>query len=264
MKFRTITVVAASVGILLAATACSSGSGGTGSASSPSASKTAAAAAKTYTASDLPPILTTAEKSLGITGTVLDDTQVQAKLKQAKGSNGISTLLSQSGVTISPAACKQIVTDNLSATPPTGTINSLLSYGPSAVFVTSVSGKKLPTSLTTDAQSKQAKALSECGSMKVSVTEGGQTVTIPLTIKKIDVTTDADQTYAYEETVTTPSATGGAGTPVSIEIVSAISGNLVITAEQASGATTAAATASASPSPSAADVINAVIAAAKK
>ncbi|RKR74928.1 hypothetical protein [Frondihabitans australicus] len=260
MKFRSAAVIAVAAGVLVATAACSSGSGAgsgsgaSGSSSTPAASK--AASAKTWTADELPPLLQTAAKQVGVTGTVLDNAQVQSKISSAGGANGISSLLSQSGITISPASCKQIITDNLSTTPPAGTVNSMLTYGSNAVFVTTEAGKSLPASLTTDAQKKQEQALSECGSMKLSLTESGQTISIPLTIKKVDVSTDADQTYAYQETVTLPAAAGGTST--AIEIVSAISGNLVITSEAASGST---ATASAV-SPAA--IINAVIAASKK
>lgn len=259
MKYRAATVAVVSVGILIAATACSSGTS-TGGSSSPA---TKSASAKTYKAKDLPSILTTAEKKVGVSGTILDDSQVEAKLKQAQGSSGISSLLSQKGVTITPAACGQLVKDNLTTTPPSGTINSILTYGSSAVTVTAISGSKLPSSLTSGAAAKQAKVLSQCGTMKISVTQSGQTIAIPLTIKKVDVSTNADTTNAFEETVTTPSTTGGAGTPVSIQVITAIAGNLYITAQGSSTATTAASTPSASAQPPLADVVNAIVAAAE-
>jgi hypothetical protein len=264
VKLRTATVVVASVGVLLAATACSSGTSGSGSSAAPAASKTAAASARTYTADDLPTILTTAEKKVGLSGTILDNAQVQAKLKQSGGLGGLSSLLGQSGVTFSPASCGQLIKDNLSTTPPSGSIDSVLTYGTNSVTVTSVAGKKLPATLTTDQTAKQAKVLSQCGSMKISVTESGQTISIPLTLKKVSVSTDAEKTNAIEETITTPSATGGAGTPVAIRIITAVQGNLLIVGESTSAsATTTASTPSASPTVPIVDVIDAVVAAAK-
>ncbi|AMM20270.1 hypothetical protein AX769_08970 [Frondihabitans sp. PAMC 28766] len=261
VKFRVATVVIASAGILLAATACSSGGSSNGGASAPA--KTTAAAAKTYTASDLPTILTTAEKKVGLSGKILDNAQVQASEKQAQTSGGVQALLSQKGVTITPASCATILKNNLSQTPPADSVNAGLTYGSNLVLLSTISGKKLPTTYTTGAAAQSDKALSECGSMKISLTESGQTVSIPLTLKKISVSTDADQTRAIEETITVPSATGGAGKPVSVEIISAIAGNLAITAEGSSTATTAASTPSASPTVPLTDVINAVVAAAK-
>lgn len=262
MKLRAATIAVAAAGILLAATACSSGGGsGTGSAASPAATKTAAA--KTYTASDLPTILKTAEKKVGISGTILDNAQVEAKLKQTQTAGGISTLLSQPGVTLSPAACSTLIKQNLNQTPASGTVNSLLTYGQNAVTVTAIAGKKLPSSVSTQPAEHLKKLLPTCSSMKVSVTESGQTISIPFTIKKVDVTTDADTTVALEESLTVPSASGGAGTPVTVQVISAIAGNLAITAEAASGATTAAASSPASATPSPAKVIDAVVAAAK-
>lgn len=262
MKFRTITVVAASFGILLAATACSSGSGGTGSASSPSASKTAAAAAKTYTASDLPPILTTAEKSLGISGTVLDNAQVQAKLKDSSAANPLSQLLAQPGASLTPAACATELKNDLTIQYPADRIGSILTYGTNAVTLASLESKTLPSSLTTDAFSKVDTLVSKCGTMKLSVTKSGQTVAADLTIKKIDVTTDADKTTGISEVVSVPSPSGGTPITETVQVVDAVSGNLLIATESATSST--ASSASSAASPSAADVINAVIAAAKK
>jgi hypothetical protein len=266
VKLRTATVVVASVGILLAATACSSGGSSTGSGSSatPAASKTAAASSKTYTADDLPAILTTAEKKVGLSGTILDNEQVQAKIKQAGGLGGISSLLGQTGVKFSPASCGQLIKDNLSTTPPADSIDSILTYGTNSVTVTSIAGKKLPATFTSDQIAKQAKVISQCGSMKISVIQSGQTISIPLTLKKVSVSTDAEKTNALEETITTPSPTGGAGTPVAIRIITAVQGNLLIVGESSSAsATTTASTPSASPAVPIVDVINAVVAAAK-
>jgi hypothetical protein len=262
MKFRAAAVVIASAGILLASTACSSG-GSTAGATPAAPKSTAALSAKTYTAADLPTILTAAEKTLGVTGTILDDAQVQAKLKQAQGAGGVSSLLAQPGVTISPAACGTTIKDSLSQTPPAGSIDSILSFGTDAVTVTAISGKKLPTSITTSGSSRLAKVLDGCSSMKISVTQSGQTISIPLTIKKVDVTTNADETTALEETLTVPCATGGAGKPIQVEVVSAVAGNLFIAAQASSSAVAAAATTPASAAPSPQDIINAVVAAAK-
>ncbi|BDZ48734.1 hypothetical protein GCM10025867_09750 [Frondihabitans sucicola] len=260
MKFRAATVVLVSAGIVLAATACSSG-GSTGGSAAPA--KTKAAAAKTYTAADLPKILTSAEKTLGVKGTVLDDAQVQAKLKQVQGNGGISALLNTSGVTLSPASCGQTIKDALNQTPPAGSVNSILTYGSNTVTVTAISGKKLPTALATDGSTKLDGLLKTCSTMKISVTQSGQTLTIPFTIKKSNVTTDADTTTGLVETVTVPTSNGGSNKPITVEAVSAVAGNLYISAQASSTAVAAAAVKPAASTPSVADAINAVVAAAK-
>jgi hypothetical protein len=254
-------LVVVSVGILLATAACTGSGGGTSTGNS--APKTTAAAAKTYTATDLPPILTAAEKKLDITGTVLDNSQIVAKEKQSQAAGGIAALLKTPGLTVAPAACGQLFEQAASAKPLAGTVNSMLTYGSSFIILGTFADKQLPQSLKKAQATRFTKILGECSSMKISVTQAGQTVNIPITIKKTPVKTNADETTAIQETLTTPSTTGGAGSPTTVTAVNAFSGSLYITGEVVSTATTAAATSPATPTPSIAQVINAVIAAAK-
>lgn len=256
---RTSITVVIAAGLAIAATSCASGTA-SGSAGTKPAT---AASTKTYTAADLPPILTKAEKSLGVSGTVLDNTQVQAEIKKLGGGSALTKLLSQPGSSISPASCKSLITSALSSAPPAKTIASILTYGTNTVSLASEPGKQLPASVGTHSTDRLQKLLSSCSSLKLTVAANGQSETVGITLKKVDLTTNADKTAGIEETLTMPSTAGGAGKPISLEVVDAIDGNLLITANAASTATTAAATTPSSSTPSLTQVINAVVAAAK-
>lgn len=257
MKFRSVTAVALTAGILLASAACSSA----GTADSKSGSHTSAPSkngpSKTYQAGDLPPILTAAKKTLGITGTVLNNVQVQAQ-KAKLGSGGIAALLDKSGVTISPAACGQLIKNNLAAPADKGIVASTLTSGSNVISVATEADKNLPVGDTNAAIAREQKVLDQCGKITMAIAEGSQTIKAQLAIEKLDVTTNADQTYGFSETVTIPTAAGGHTTAVAVSTVTAISGNLLITVISSSGAGTA------TPAPlNPSEAINAVIAAAK-
>lgn len=247
---------------VVAATAAALALAGCSTASSSSSSSSTSAAARTYRAADLPPILKKAEKSLGVSGTVLDNAKVQAEVQKLGSSNALTKLLATSGSSISPATCKDMVTSALSIAPQAKTIASILTFGQDAATISSVAGKQLPASLASGAQDREQKLLSACSSMQLTIAQGGQSETVQISVKKADVTTKAAHTTAIDEQIQVPSSTGAA-TPVTVEVVSAVNGNLVISAEGASTTSTAAKTTASGSSPTLAKVVNAIVAASR-
>ncbi|GAA4684601.1 hypothetical protein [Frondihabitans cladoniiphilus] len=264
MKLRTTAVVAVSAAALLAAvTGCSTSSSTSGSSSTSATTKTAAAAAKTYSADDLTTVLTKAEKTLGVTdGKILDNATVQATIKKAGGAGGLSSLLSQSGVTIQPAACADEF-KKLSVTPSTNYIGSDLTYGSTVVGVLANDKKPLGATFNSSTEAQQNDALAKCSTMSISVQPAGTTtpVAIALKLAKGTATTNAEKTYSIDETLTLPAAAGG--TTATITTITAVQGNLLITATSTPAGLTGTATDTTAPSPSIEDAVNAVVAAAK-
>lgn len=257
MKLRSVTVVALAAGILLASAACSSAATSDSKQGVHTSAPSKTVSSKTYQAVDLPPILTAAKQTLGIAGTVQGNAQVQAQ-KAKLGSGGIAALLDKSGVTISPAPCGQLIKNNLAAPADKGIVASTLTSGSNVISVATEEGTALPAAGATAAIAKEQQVLDQCGKITIAIAEGSQTIKAHLAIQKVDVTTNADQTYGFSETVTIPTATGGQTTAVAVSTVTAISGNLLITVISTSGAGTA------TPAPlNLSEAINAVIAAAK-
>jgi hypothetical protein len=242
-------------GLLLTATGCSQGASAPAGDAKPAASdakpKAAKAAPKTYTAADVTSIVTAAKTQLGLSGEVQNFTP-----DQLQSSSG-GSVLSQFDPTYSPAQCGDEVKNSI--VPPSGLVGSSVSSDTTDLIVLTVDGKQLPDALRSSGTSKLDKFLADCPNVTVSISLDGATVSYGMTVKKADVSTNADSTIAVEETTSIPGSDGVAGQDITETIVAAYAGNLFIEVSAPS-----AGTATATPAASPADLINAVVAAAKE
>jgi hypothetical protein len=242
--FKSLIGLAAASVVLISLAGCSTANGttpNTGASTKPSSA--AQAADRTYTAADLTTILTSAKKTLGSDGTIVTDAQLK---KLTASSGGISSLLTKKGLTFAPAACGKLITSKLpSATNGYGlgssAIGAALTSGTSSLAVSSVAGKALPASITSDMTTSLDSLLSTCGSMTMTLTLSGQSFAIHLTIKRVDVTTKATQTIGLRETLELPAIAGKKSAPVTITIVQAREGNLLVASTDPTGTTSSAA-----------------------
>jgi hypothetical protein len=245
-------VVTAAV-LLLALTACSTGSAPTGGATSvqnsatakPAPGSSSAAPSRTYTADELAAIVKKAQSTLGVKGTILDDAQSKSLLKKL-GDTSIVGQLTKEDATITPAACAADLNNAIPAAQKLGSagnsISASLTYSKGALGISSTTDGVLPDSVTSGLGTSFASLYSKCSTMKIAVQ--GQVASLKLA--KIDATTDADQTFAFTETIEI------AGKKITTTIVEGILGNLVIGMSALGGS-----------EQDAVDAVNAVVAATK-
>jgi hypothetical protein len=214
----------------LTLTGCSSASHPAASSSSASSSRTVPVqnSSVSYTADDLVAILKTAQASLGIAGTIKDNAQLKAAIAGG-GSTGanITQALAKAGGTFAPAVCGKIL-DTMTS--------DASNYGEGATGIAA----ELQTTdnilaVSTSSQSGKAKALatllgndlnqleSQCSKLTINIKAGGKTESLVMKISKFDASTDAPQSYGFEEDITIPGA--GVEKTASIE---AVDGNLYI------------------------------------
>jgi len=219
--------IAASAGILLAAlvlTGCSAGAlpgtpsspaAGSSSNSSGSGSGSAAGSSNTggsggnsgpthdYTADDLVAILKKAEATRNLSGTIKDDAQIKADLASNPGES-LTQTFAASGGQFEPAACGTIMDSLLDeankSLADSGYEGASLTATSDILNVASASGGSATAGLLASSKSTMSKLTSQCSTM--SVVDGS--TTIGFTISNASATSNANQTFAYEEDITIP------------------------------------------------------------
>jgi hypothetical protein len=215
-----------STGTPSASTSSATGSGSATGGSSGSGGG-ATAPGKSYNADDLVAILKKAETTLGVKGTILDNAQQQAALNKL-GNTSITGEFKKEGAKITPAACATQLDNAVPDAKKLGTsggVTASLSYSKGILGIISTSDGSLPKSVTTQLLSNIDNLYSNCSEMKISVSG----ISVAMKIKKIAVTTDADTTYAYNESLNL------AGKKISTTSIEAIDGNLLISMTTVSG-----------------------------
>jgi hypothetical protein len=203
-----------------------SGSGGSGG-SGPT---------KNYSADELVAILKAAEPTTG-TGKIQDDAQLKAVIGNGKDIENFTSQFAKEGGKFEPAICGTYIDDMTQDAANYGqgatgigaensTTNDLLGLSTSNSASASALASKLASVLDGMA--------TNCGSSKIVITTDGTTESIPMKIKKLSISTDADSTYAYEESFTLP----GSGSDSSLSAVGEY-GNLFISDTEINGGTIA-------------------------
>jgi hypothetical protein len=262
MTSKIFGLAAASV-LLLTIAGCSAPAPGGGAAGGSTTSSTKATTpavappSKTYTAADLQGILTNVKKTLGSDGTIVTDAQLK---KLTTNSGGLSGLLTKSGITFKPAACAQLIQSKL----PTAANGfglggsaigaALTSKTGSSLGLSSAAGKALPASVTSTLSDGFGALTSACSSMKISIKVGSSAISIAVKLTQLAATSKADQTVGVQETLTVPATAGTKPKPITVTIVEARKGNLLISVTDPASTATSVATLS--------NEINTVIAAA--
>jgi hypothetical protein len=257
IRFVAPTLIAVAA-VTLAISGCSAGplpgAGSTTGAGAGAKSSTTSAqgggggsSSQTYSADNLVTILTKAESTIG-TGTIKNNTQLVADLKDAQSDGSLSAGLTAGGGTIVPASCgteldKTLDTESTGFGVGPNGIAAELNYDKGILAVISVSQGSLPSDVNDKLLTSTQQLFKDCATMTIT---GGAT-TLTMDIDKISVSTDASDTYAFSETIKATGVTASSTT-----IIEAVSGNLLI-ADTAIGGT----------QQDAVNAINAVIAAAK-
>lgn len=219
------------------------------------------ASAPTYSAAELPTILKSAEKTLGVKGTVLDDAASKAELAKVGGTNALSGALGGAHVTYSPASCEAQMKTSLGVSAPKGGISSVLTFDTSDMLsVSSIANKSLPASQVSGTEDKLNTFINDCSKITMTIAEGATNLTAHITVKKLAATTTGDKTVGIQEGI--DFALGGQDLTVTTKMVEAVKGNLV--AAMITIDSSAESSSSTSSHPSATTAINAVFAAAKK
>ena len=199
----TVPVIAAAAILTLALAGCSGGGGTSTSGTATTAPKTnGSSSSKDYSADDLVALLTKAEATLKVKGTIKDDAQLKADLaKLGKDeSGGIATSIAKEGGKITPASCatalNNLVPDAKNFTS-SGGVEASLTYSKGILGVLANPKGALPTSISSGILTNLDGIYSSCGNMKLTLSgiSGG------LSITKVAATTNADQTYAFNETI---------------------------------------------------------------
>ncbi|MEJ1229569.1 MAG: hypothetical protein WDM88_01315 [Galbitalea sp.] len=215
---KSLPFIAAAALVALALAGCSAGATGGGAGAQP---PQGGSSSQNYGADDLVKILQTAEKTIG-TGTISDNATILAKLKAA-GPISATAGLTADGGKIVPASCgttldQAVTTDGKDyGVGPKG-IAAELNYDKGLLTLVSVTSGSLPTGLSNKITATLQSLYSACSSAQ-AIDSG---VTVGLTIKKLALHTNADETYGYEETIS------ASGTSTASPEVEAISGNLLI------------------------------------
>ncbi len=205
----------------LALTASLAGCGSTGGAP---VDQTAAGGGRVYEAATLETLLKETEKTLG-TGTIEGDAALHKKVADAAANSPLDAMTA-AGAVISPASCaaaldKAIKVNSTLFTDNPGSAGAELKYKGGAVILLTVKGKPLPSTIYATAKSRSEASVAACTPMSITV----GTTTVPVNITKLTAPTDADQTSGYVEELT------AAGTTLTVVVIDATYGNLLITAE---------------------------------
>ena len=218
--------------IALTLTGCSAGSlpgssGGSGSSGSGSSGSGGSGAgnngsSKIFSADDLVAILKKVETTRSLTGTITDNAQIKAD--EAKGSSeSLTQEFSASGGKIEPAACGTLL-DTLSTAgdkyidQSTWVGASLNATGSDIISVASAPSSSGVSAIIAKTKGIMGQLASQCP----SITIVSSAVTIKFEIKDASATTNAAQTYAYEEDIVAD------GQASKTETIEAIDGNLYI------------------------------------
>jgi hypothetical protein len=237
-------LVAALVGSALAG--CSAGSlPGSSSNGNGNAAAPVGTSSQTYSADDLVKILETAEKTIG-TGTISNNATVQANIAKA-GNLKPSAGLTADGGKIVPASCgttldNSIETDSQGFGVGSSGVAAELQYPKGILAVFSTTHGSLASGLATTLTTSLQQLYSACSTMQII--DGS--VSLSMTMTKVNDHTDAAQTWALDEGLK------GAGGESSTTVIEALDGNIFIV-DTALGGTNADAVAA----------VNAVVAAAK-
>jgi hypothetical protein len=249
--------LAASALIALVLSGCSAGSlpgtSGAGSSSgtgSSGGSQGGSSSSRTFSADNLATILNTAKATLKADGSVENNAKLVADLKADGGApTSVSSSLEAGGGKIEPTACAAIMDKTVAlggdgfGLGPKGVAAELI-YKQGILAVITVDGSTLPSGEENRLLSTTSAMFSTCSTMKIV----GGPAALTMTISKIGVHTDADQTYAYSEAI---EGTGSVK-KVAYPVIEAVYGNLVIL-DTALGGT----------QQDAVNAVNAVVAAAK-
>ncbi len=198
-----------------------SGCSAPGQPSKPTESKSSVAANPTWRASDLAKLLGEVQSQLG-PGTILTDDQIKANLAKSGGGD----LLTRSGATVVPSKCGAILKKDIPANPEdlgegVSTVAADLNYGPTSISVTSTPGKQLPNGLASGIGQAVYELASVCPSITLTIPSTSGSQSVGVAFQKVPIPTDAERTYAFQETV-------AGSTPTVVTAVRAIDGNLVI------------------------------------
>ncbi|WP_348789173.1 hypothetical protein [Leifsonia sp. NPDC080035] len=237
--------------IALAMVGVLAGCSGGGSASHSKMGPTSSASAATYTATDVEAIIAHVNTELSLDGTVLDTTEMKAATDTAVGLSALTKSL-PSGATIEPAACNSLEKLGTSNSQSKLDTTAMLQFGTQWLTVGTVAGRQLPSDLTKGMPAAVKKLLKDCSS--ITMTSGS--VSMDMKLSQIDVTTTADNAWGLTMSF------GTAGMQSTMTVVTAVSGNLSITAMTADSNIPGASTTNA-PTVAPAELIDAAIAAAK-
>jgi hypothetical protein len=222
---------------------CSAGNRSAGTSTTGAATEEAHVAA-TFSAADLEAIASAVNDELALGGTVLNDAATKA---QADAAGGLDALTDRLGgdLDLQPAECAQLTKDVLAKAPRDASdVTAVLVYGTSVLVLSAPDGKAVPAAFRDTFTSTFDEVLAKCGEMTVS--SGDIAVTVAL--EKADVTTDAELTYGYRQSMTLD----GAASLGTSTVVQARDGNLLVVVTESGDGTVAPA-----------DVVNAVLAAAR-
>lgn len=194
----------------------------------------------TYSSDDLVAILTATKKTLGSAGSILDNAHLK---KAASKTGGVSALLSEKGVTISPASCAKTLTTKLPSSANAfglgdkaiaAALIESSTTNPVSISVASVSSGTLPAAATSQLASSVDDLISACGTMTMKLSFSGAAVTANVKLTKFEATSDATQTVGIRET--TVAKIGSQSSTLVTTIVDAHAGNLFIVATNPVGA----------------------------
>jgi hypothetical protein len=221
----TLPILASAVVLTLALAGCSSG--GLPAGSSTSAGNNGSGTSQnngptgSYSASDLVAILKKTEAARGLTGKINDNAQLKA-LATNGGTKSFTSEFAAAGESFQPKACGDLLDSLIAASEKELKSNDW--RGASVVTtndiisIAAASSASTTDSLLTDTKNIMSQLTSKCATMTIKAAS----ISLGFTITPVTATTNADQTYAYEEDITS------SGTVTKTLTIEAVYGNLYI------------------------------------
>ena len=225
---------------------------GCSGAAAPSSTNSPAASAATYSAEDIEAIVAEVDETLSLGGTLLGAAEMKAASDTAAGLSALTKAV-PSDATIEPAACADIRKnglDDIGSQPELDT-TAMVQFGTRSLTVGTVAGKALPSGIADGMPASVRKLLDTCSTMTIS----SGAISMQLKLSTFEVKTAADSAWGLKMSF------GGSGAEATMTAVSAVSGNLAITATTVDTSIPGA-TSTDAPTVTPAELIDAVVAAA--
>ena len=174
-----------------------------------------------YTANDLVTILKTAETARGLTGTIRTNSELKAT-EAAGGNKSFTQEFTADGGTFTPAACGNLLNNLVAAGEKVLNRNdwrgASLDATNDIISVAATSDTVGAATVLATTKNIMGRLASQCGTMTIK----NSSISIGFTISPLSVSSNADQTYGYEEDIIVSGKTTKTAT------IEAVYGNLYI------------------------------------